>query len=184
MTQLLALLALYATATAGVSAAPPVAPQAPEALPNFSGRWLPVLDEWEGIERMLEIQEASWLYRQAVGRVAVAEVISHANGEMHIEMDVPLPVHPQHLHLDGVEREQVTPLGRRARGRHTWEKDGVLLHTLRMQRSDGAPYTVTVRRGLSPDGTTMELDIHVALPDSEEHRARQVYRRARARSSR
>lgn len=65
---------------------------APPERSDFSGRWVPDFERWQGIERLLDLQDAPWIVRQAIGRVNAVEEITQTAEELVVEVDVPLPL--------------------------------------------------------------------------------------------
>jgi hypothetical protein len=93
---------------------------APPERSDFSGRWVPDFERWQGIERLLDLQDAPWIVRQAIGRVNAVEEITQTAEELVVEVDVPLPLpgKVQRCPFDNQLRDDQTPLGRRSRSRH------------------------------------------------------------------
>jgi hypothetical protein len=75
---------------------------------DFSGRWVPDFERWQGIERLLDLQNAPWLVRQAIGRVNAVEEISQSHDGLVVELDVPLPLPGKAWRLYGGAKSAVT----------------------------------------------------------------------------
>jgi hypothetical protein len=149
---------------------------------DFSGRWTPDFARWQGIERLLDLQDASWVVRQAVGRVNAVEEITQSGDQLVVKMDVPLPLpgKVQRCPFDNQLRDDRTPLGRPSRSRHYWEDEHTLVHVHELVDETVTPYTLTARRHLI-DSDTMRIDVVASVPGEPDHNAVQVYRRARDR---
>lgn len=162
---------------AGVAAEP--TPTADRA--DFSGRWVPDFARWHGMERLLDLQDAPWLARRALGRAPVVEEITQTEEALHIAVRAPLPVRvgKRRCRFDNRLREEETALGRPSRARHYWEDGATLVHVRELRDPEGRPYTLVARRRLDAGADTMRVEIVARVPGSPEHRALQVYRRDR-----
>ncbi len=167
-------------------AAPPVTAladeaQAEPARTNFSGRWSPDFERWEGIERLLDLQDAPWIVRQAIGRVNAVEEITQTDDQLVVEVDVPLPLpgKVQRCPFDNRLRDDQTPLGRPSRSRHYWEDAKTLVHVHELEDDEIGPYRLTARRRLEPSDDTMRIELVASIPGEPDHRALQVYIRER-----
>ena len=150
---------------------------------DFSGRWIPDFERWRGIERLLDLQDAPWIVRQAIGRVSAVEEITQSEGELVVEVDVPLPLpgKRQRCPFDNRLRDDQTPLGRPSRSRHYWEDAETLVHVHELEDEKVGRYTLTARRRLATDDDTMHIELVASIPGEPDHRALQVYRRERGR---
>jgi hypothetical protein len=168
----LAISAAHASAAQGATDA-----DAPRS--DFSGRWVPDFERWQGVERLLDLQDAPWIVRQAIGRVNAVEAVTQTDDELVVELDVPLPLpgKVQRCPFDDRLRDDRTPLGRPSRSRHYWEDPRTLVHVHELADESGTLYTLTARRRLGVDGDTMVLEIVAAVPNQPDHHALQVYRR-------
>ena len=146
---------------------------------DFSGRWVPDFEHWQGIERVLDLQDAPWIVRQAIGRVNAVEKITQSAAQLVVEVDVPLPLpgKVQRCPFDNRLRDDQTPLGRSSRSRHYWEDGQTVVHVHELKDEAGEPYTLTARRRLSADEDTMHIELIAHVPGEPDHRAMQVYTR-------
>lgn len=168
--------------------APPVTALADEApaepaRTDFSGRWSPDFERWQGIERLLDLQDAPWIVRQAIGRVNAVEEITQTDDQLVVEVDVPLPLpgKVQRCPFDNRLRDDQTPLGRPSRSRHYWEDAETLVHVHELEDDAAGPYTLTARRRLDANADTMRIELTASVPGEPDHRALQVYVRDRGR---
>ncbi|TMA26383.1 MAG: hypothetical protein E6J87_22095 [Deltaproteobacteria bacterium] len=176
-----AILALsIALALAEVMIAAEMAPESQRT--DFTCRWTPDFARWQGIERLLDLQDASWVVRQAVGRVNAVEEITQSGDELVVEMDVslPLPGKVQRCPFDNRLHDDRTPLGRPSRSRHYWADEHTLVHVYEFVDETVTPYTLTARRHLI-DSDTMRIDVVASVPGEPDHNAVQVYSRVRNR---
>jgi len=150
---------------------------------DFSGRWVPDFERWQGIERLLDLQDAPWIVRQAIGRVNAVEEITQSAEQLVVEVDVPLPLpgKVQRCPFDNRLRDDQTPLGRPSRSRHYWEDDQTVVHVHELEDEVGEPYTLTARRRLTANKDTMHIELVASVPGEPDHHALQVYTRIRVR---
>lgn len=146
---------------------------------DFSGRWVPDFARWHGMERVLDLQDAPWLARRALGRAPVVEEITQTDEALHIAVSAPVPMRlgKRRCRFDNRLREEETALGRPSQARHYWEDPATLVHVRELRDPEGRPYTLVARRRLDANAETMRVEIVAHVPGSPEHRALQVYRR-------
>ena len=143
---------------------------------DYNGSWVLDKDASQPMAAILERRGLSWFHRRAAAAMGVTLRTQATLERVTESFESTLLSRDAVMEMDGVEREEESPLGELLRVRLSWGPEGELQRVTEMT-CDGTPCTERSTRRVSDDGQTLTSVLELEVPGEPVLRARRIFRR-------